>query len=174
MTMTRQLRKFALTAHVTSSVGWLGAVCAFLALALAGLTGQEDVTVRGAYLAMDLVTRFIIVPLCLASLATGLIQSLGTKWGLFRHYWVLIKLLITVFSTIILMVHMRPIAYLAAVAHETSFSSADHRELRIQIAADAGAAVLALLVTTILAVYKPRGLTPYGWRKQREQRSMGR
>jgi hypothetical protein len=39
MAMTPRLRKFALTAHVTSSVGWLGAVAAFLALAVAGLTG---------------------------------------------------------------------------------------------------------------------------------------
>ena len=37
--------------------------------------------------------------------------------------------------------------------------------------ADASAAVLALLVATTLSVYKPRGVTPYGWRKQREQRS---
>jgi hypothetical protein len=42
MAMTPRLRKFALTAHVTSSVGWLGAVAAFLALAVAGLTGQNS------------------------------------------------------------------------------------------------------------------------------------
>ena len=35
--MTPGLRKFALTTHVTSSVGWLGAVGAFLALAIAGV-----------------------------------------------------------------------------------------------------------------------------------------
>ncbi|MEV5301165.1 hypothetical protein [Amycolatopsis methanolica] len=33
-----RVRKIALAAHVTTSVGWLGAVGAFLALALAGLT----------------------------------------------------------------------------------------------------------------------------------------
>jgi len=34
--MTPRLRKFVLTAHVTLSVGWLGAVAGFLALAIAG------------------------------------------------------------------------------------------------------------------------------------------
>ena len=54
MTMTPRLRKFALTAHVTCSVGWLGAVAGFLALAVAGLTSQDAQMVRAAYLAMEL------------------------------------------------------------------------------------------------------------------------
>ncbi len=107
--MIPPVRKFALTAHVTASVGWLGSVAAFLVLAIAGLRSSDAETVRASYLAMNLLGWYIIVPLCLASLATGLVQALGTPWGLLRHYWVIIKLLITVLSTVILMVHMRPI-----------------------------------------------------------------
>jgi hypothetical protein len=62
MGMTPGLRKFTLTAHVSASVGWLGAVAAFLALAIAGLTHEEPETIRGAYVAMDLVGWFVIVP----------------------------------------------------------------------------------------------------------------
>jgi hypothetical protein len=93
--MTPGLRKFALTSHVTSSVGWLGAVGAFLALAIAGVTSQNAQTVRAAYLAMHMTTWFVIVPLCLAALLTGIVQSLGTTWGLFRHYWIVTKLVLT-------------------------------------------------------------------------------
>ena len=50
-------------------------------------------------------------------------------------------------------------------------SSIDLRRIRIQLAFDAAAALVALLVNTTLSVYKPRGLTKYGWRKQREQRA---
>ena len=60
--MDPRLRLFALTAHVISSVAWLGAVASFLALALAGLMSADPQTSRGAYLAMDLTTRFVIVP----------------------------------------------------------------------------------------------------------------
>ena len=63
MIMSPGLRKFALTAHVTSSIGWFGAVAAFLALAIAGLTSQDAQIVRAAYLAMELTTWFVIVPL---------------------------------------------------------------------------------------------------------------
>ncbi|MCA1611082.1 MAG: hypothetical protein ABR610_08630 [Thermoanaerobaculia bacterium] len=165
MTMTPRLRKFALTAHVTSSVGWLGAVAGFLALAVAGLASQDAQRVRAAYLAMELIGWLVIVPLSVASLLTGLIQALGTTWGLFRHYWVLIKLLITILATVLLVVHMRPTSYVAGVAARMTLSGADLRGLRIQLVADAGAALLVLLVATTLSVYKPRGLTRYGRRQ---------
>jgi hypothetical protein len=173
MTMTPGLRKFALTAHVTFSVGWLGAVAAFLALAVTGLTSQDALTVRGAYVAMELTGWFLIVPLSFASLLTGLVQALGTTWGLFRHYWILAKLLINVLATILLLVHMRPTTYLAGVAAAKTLSGGDLRGLRIQLVADAGAAVLALLGATTLSVYKPRGMTPYGRRKQHEESDTG-
>lgn len=171
MTMTPSLRKFALTAHVTFSVGWLGAVAGFLALAVTGLTSQYPLMVRAAYLSMELIGWFVIVPLSFAALLTGLVQSLGTKWGLFRHYWVVAKLLITVLATIILLVHMQPISRVAGVAAETTLSRADLRGLRIQLVADAGAAMLVLLIATTLSVYKPQGRTPYGL-KQDEPRTL--
>lgn len=172
MIMTPGLRKFALTAHVTASVGWLGAVAGFLVLAVAGLVSEDAQTVRAAYLAMELIAWFVVVPLSLASPLTGLVMSLGTTWGLFRHYWVLVKFLITVPATIFLLLHMRPIGHLARVVAETTLSSGDLAGLRIQLVADAGAAILVLLVATTLSIYKPRGLTPYGWRKQREEHAV--
>lgn len=172
MTMTPRLRKFALTAHITSSVGWLGAVAGFLALAVAGLTSQDAQMVRAAYLAMELTGWFVIVPLSLASLLTGLVQSLGTTWGLFRHYWILVKLLITIFATMVLLVHMQPISYMAGVAAEKTLSSADLVGQRIQLVVASGAALLVLLVNTALSVYKPPGMTRYGMRKQHEQRKV--
>ena len=168
MTMPPRLRKFALTAHVTSSVGSLGAVASFLALAVAGLTSQDAQTVRAAYLALELTAWFVIVPLILASLLTGLVQALGTEWGLFRHYWVLVKFLLTVLTAVVLLLQMEPISYIADVAAEATLSSADLRGLRSSLVVHAAGGLLVLLVATTLAVYKPRGVTPYGARKQHE------
>ncbi|MBI4565454.1 MAG: hypothetical protein HY716_12240 [Planctomycetes bacterium] len=170
MIMTSSLRKFALTGHVTSSVGWLGAVAGFLALAIAGLASEDVQMVRAAYLAMTLTGWFVIVPLSLASLPTGLIMSLGTEWGLFRHYWVLVKFLITVLATILLLMHMQPVGHLARVVAETTLAHGELAGLRLQLVADAGAALVALGVAAALSVYKPRGMTPYGRRKMRDQR----
>jgi hypothetical protein len=168
MTMTPGLRRLALTAHVVSSVGWFGAVAVFLALAIAGLTSHDAQMVRADYLVMESITWFIIVPLCLASVMTGLVSSLGTAFGLFRHYWVLIKLLMTVPATIVLFVHMRPIGLVTNIAAERALSNAD-LGLQIQMLAAAAGALLVLLVATAVSVYKPRGLTRYGWRKQQQR-----
>lgn len=166
--MTPGFRKLVLTTHVASSVGWFGAVAVFLFLAIAGITSHDAQMVRADYLVMESITWFVIVPLCLASVATGLLSSLGTTLGLFRHYWVLIKLLMTVPSTIVLFVHMQPISLVTHVAAERPLSSSD-LGLQIQMVAAAGAAVLVLLTATIVSVYKPRGLTRYGWRKQQHR-----
>jgi hypothetical protein len=165
MAMAPGLRKLALTAHVTSSVGWMGAVACFLALAIAGLIGREDHAARAAYVAMKTTTWAVIVPLCFASLVTGLIESLGTPWGLFRHYWVVAKLVLTVLATVVLLAHTQPIGLLAHAAARATLSG-DLHSVRVQLLVDAAAALFVLLVATVLAVYKPRGMTPYGWRKQ--------
>jgi hypothetical protein len=168
MTMTPGLRKFALTTHITSSVGWVGAVGAFLALAIVGVGSQDAQIVRAAYLAMHVTTWFVIVPLCLAALLTGIVQSLGTTWGLFRHYWIVTKLVLTFLATLILLVHTQPIDRVAAVAAQTTLAFDDLRQVRIQLVGDASAAIFVLLMTTTLSVYKPWGMTPYGLRKQNE------
>ena len=173
MIMTPRLRKVALTAHVIVSVGWFGAVAGFIPLAVVGLISQDAQMVRAADLMMELTGRFVIVPLCLAALLTGLVSSLGTPWGLFRHYWVLAKLLMNVFATIILLIYMQSLGYIAGVAAKTTSSSGDLLGLRSPASViHAGATLVLLVVATTLSVYKPRGMTRYGWRHQHEERTV--
>ena len=155
--MSPGFRKIALTAHVLSSVGWVGAVAGFLALAVAGIWSVNARSLQGVYQAMDLTTWYVIVPLAFASLATGTISSLGTPWGLFRHYWIVIKLIVTVFSTVILMIHMRPIEALASAAMRGNLDSTLRSPQEMMVTASA-IAVVALIVLTALSVYKPRGV----------------
>lgn len=168
LTMTPRLRKVALTVHVVVSVGWLGAVAGFIALAVVGLTSQDAALVRAADLMMAVTGWAVIVPLCLAALLTGLLSSLGTTWGLFRHYWVLTKLLMNVFATVILLIYMQSLTYIAGVAAQTSgASSGDLSRLRDPSSVvHAASTVVLLVVATTLSVYKPRGLTAYGRRQQ--------
>ena len=164
--MSPPLRRLALTAHVASSVGWLGAVVVFVALAVLGVTSGEPQTVRGAYLVMQPAAWSVLVPLAVASLLTGLIQSLGTKWGLARHYWVLFKLLINVVTTVVLLVYMQTFASMAAVAADPGADLARVRNPSPVI--HAGGALVLLLTATALSVYKPRGITRYGWRRRQQ------
>jgi hypothetical protein len=109
-------------------------------------------------------TWAVIVPRCLTSLGTGIVQSIGTPWGLFRHYWVVVKLVLTVVATVLLLLHTQPIGHLGYVAAAGACLDADLDGLRMQLVVDATAALAVLLGATALAVYKPRGLTPVGRR----------
>jgi hypothetical protein len=174
--MTPTVRKLTITAHVTFSVGWLGAVAAFLVLSIAGLTSHDAEVVRGAYLSMDLISRFIVIPMCFAAVATGLFQALGTPWGLFRYYWILVKFGLAIFATIALLVHQfvamaEAAKRVSGAAAETLFST-DLGPLKTELVRAPSLAILLLLGVTTLGVYKPWGLTRYGRRKQQERRKV--
>jgi hypothetical protein len=162
------LRKLVLTAHLTCSVGWIGAVVAYLALGVAAAAGGDAATARAAWLGMEVVGWWAIAPLALTALLTGLAISLATPWGVFRHYWVLLSLVLTGFAAAVLLLDQPAVSAGAAAAR-----AADGAALR-GLGGDlphAGGGLLVLLVVAALNVYKPRGLTPYGWRKQQEERS---
>lgn len=167
MTMRPSLRKFALTAHITFSVGWIGGVVTYLTLGVAAMTSENIQVVRAAWIAMELIGWFALIPLALASLLTGLVMSLGTKWGLFQHYWTLISFVLTTLATIVLILHMPDVSFLADAVQEAE-------SIRLnEFGGDlfhSGLGLVVLLVIQVLNVYKPRGLTRYGWRKQRDRR----
>ena len=111
---------------------------------------------------MDLTGWWVIVPLAILALLTGLVMSLGTPWGLFQHYWVLMSLLLTVFCTVVLVLHMPSVSAMAARAQQM-----DAAELRA-LGGDLfhpGVGLVVLVAISVLNVYKPAGLTVYGWRK---------
>jgi hypothetical protein len=166
VTLAPAFRKFALTAHVTVSVGWVGAVASFLALAAAGVVSSDAALVRSSYVAMDFTYCTIVIPLGLASLITGVISSLGTDWGLIRHYWVVVKLLLTVPAVWMMLVHIQPVRYAAQLASATTFAGTDLDGLRSQLILYAGLALAILLTATVLSTYKPRGRTRYGSRNK--------
>lgn len=166
MTMPPRLRKAVLATHVVTSVGWLGAVLAYIALDVTAVASTDIDRVRAAYVAMEVTVSYAIVPLALASVLIGIVNALGTSWGLFRHYWVLVKLLLTLVATAVLLLEAQTIRSLA----EAAGAAADPLELQGSLPHSVGGLVVLLLVT-VLSIYKPKGLTRYGWRKQQSERS---
>ena len=159
MPMTAGLRRAALAVHVITSVGWIGAAAAYLVLGIAAAVSDQPSTVRAAWIAMELTGWVIIVPLGGLAFLTGLVMSLGTRWGLIRHYWVLIALVLTTIALVVLILHM-PSASATAAAARTG----DDRAV-LQLGGDIVHPALGLVVLVVVAVlnlYKPRGLTRYG------------
>jgi hypothetical protein len=180
MIMPPGLRKAVLSVHLTFSVGWIGTVVAYLAFGLAAATSRDDQTLRAAWIAMDLIGWYVIVPLALASWLTGLVMALGTKWGLFRHYWVVFSFVLTTLATVVLLLHMPGVSELAEVARgaeRAGLAEVDAHlsaQLREGDLLHPGLGLAVLLAVQVLNVYKPKGMTRYGWRRQQDGRMQAR
>jgi hypothetical protein len=160
--MTPRVRKFALATHLTFSIGWIGAVVAYLALGVAAVSINDVQTVRSAWIAMELIGWYVIVPFALGASLTGLVMALGTRWGLFRYYWVLFAFVLTTLATVVLLLHMPDVSYLADIAQQANGRRLD------ELGGDLfhpSLGLVVLLVVQVLNVYKPPGMTRYGWRK---------
>jgi len=166
MVLSPLTRRLALIAHVTSSVGWLGAVAAFLVLSVIGLRTNDSEVLRACYVAMDLLGRYLIVPMSLLALSTGVTQSLITQWGLFRHYWVVAKLVLTVGATALLLLHQYTAVASASklVLEQAGFSDALLNALGRQLTMDAVLAIVVLMIATVLSILKPWGAIRAGTR----------
>ena len=159
-----------LTAHIAISVGWIGAVAAYLALDVTVATSSKVQTLRIAYVGMALIARNVIVPLAIAALVTGIVVSVGTRWGLFRHYWVIISLVLTAAALTVLIVETQTINHFAQVAADPAASDEEVRLLGSTLVHSIGG-TLVLIVILVLNMYKPRGMTPYGWRREQQRRA---
>jgi hypothetical protein len=177
MRMAPRLRKLALSVHLSVSIGWIGSVLAYLALGLTAVTTDDDRTLRAAWIAMDLTGWFVIVPLAITSVVTGLIMSLGTKWGLFRHYWVLYSFIMTVVAAVVLVLHMPDVSELATVARAGAVGAdLEHLlgRLRSGDLLHPSLGLVVLLTVQVLNLYKPTGMTRYGRRRQRVEQAAPR
>ena len=173
MALTPRVRKLALTVHVVTSVGWLGAVVAYLALAVVGLTSPDPQVARASYLSLGVIATFVVVPCSIATLLSGMVEAFTTRWGLFRHWWVVAKLALTTVATLILWQHVPAVLRMATLARESALSVGDLRAQKQQLVLHAVGGLIVLLTATVLSIYKPWGMTPFARRKERQCSTCG-
>lgn len=153
--LPRNARRFLLTAHVVTSVGWLGVAYALLVMALTAAAADDPGTRLATYTLMLSFDSAAMLPLGVAALVTGVILGLGSHWGLVRHWWVAIKLVLNVAVLVVPLLTRRP-ALVDAVAAARDGLLVDPAQ---QVLDGSIASVIVLTVATVLSVYKPWGKT---------------
>ena len=161
-------RQALLAVHLTASVGWIGAAGAYIALAAAVVRTRNPEVVRAGWWGMEVVGWYALAPLAVATLATGVALALSTRWGLFRHYWVLVSLLGTALATGILLAHLPDVSSTAERVRRAP--SADVASLGSDLFHSV-LGVALLLGLLVLNIVKPRGVTRYGWRREQQARA---
>lgn len=135
----------------------------YIALGIASTASSSEDTIRAAWIAMEVTGWFVLVPLAVGSLVSGTWLALATRWGLFRHYWVVFAFVMTVLATVVLVLHMPSVSRTADVARGAGPQTLDRLGGDL---AHASIGLLVLVIILVLNVYKPAGLTRYGWRTQ--------
>ena len=168
LTLGQWARKFILATHVMFSVGWFGAVATFVVLNIVGVNSSDSKIISSSYIAMNLIAWYIILPFCIASFLTGLIQAIFTQWGLFKHYWIIVKLVLTTGCTLLLIVHMQSISEGALLASSAELPFVALKALGTTLFFKAVAALIVLSFIITISIYKPWGKVSFTKQKEGE------
>ncbi|HCA87796.1 MAG TPA: DUF2269 domain-containing protein [Streptomyces sp.] len=161
MQLSRPVRRAVLVTHVSVSVGWLGLTAGLLVLGITAAGTGSTATAEAAYRSMKIFGDWLIAPVILLSLVSGLLLALGTPWGLARHRWVLTKFWLTLAATVASILSLRSHIDHAAAA-VTSGRPAGSATLDLVIAPSV--ALATYVFVTAVSVLKPWGLTRRGHR----------
>lgn len=151
MNLTPRWRKTVLTLHVITAVGWLGSDLVLLTLAAAGLAGYRPEVV---YPAMGFVGLALFVPLSVVVWLIGVVNAWATPWGLLRHWWVIVKLILTTAMLVAVFFALRP-GLESALAEGAAL---DQQE-RIGLMFPPVVSTSLLVFATVLSTFKPWGRT---------------
>ncbi|QER90059.1 DUF2269 family protein [Streptomyces tendae] len=160
VTLDRPARRALLVVHVVASAGWLGLSAGLLALGLAANTTGSAATLEAAVRAMKLFADWLLLPVALLTLASGLVLSLGTPWGLARHRWVWTKFWLTLATTTATAFVLRPGVKDAVAAVSSGHALPDGGDVLMGPIVSLSAYVFM----TVISVLKPWGLTRRGRR----------
>jgi hypothetical protein len=153
-------RRVLLVLHVATSVGLMGAVAAFLLLAVLSAAGGDRAVVVSAYPAMDMLARLLILPLAVVSVVLGVLQGTVTAWGLVRHWWVLAKLVLSLVVIGVLLLQIEGVRTAAETAEDAD-RLAGLMGLRWSFVVHAAGGLAVLGAALVLSVFKPAGRTPW-------------
>lgn len=158
--LRRPARRALLVVHVITSAGWLGLTLGLLALGVTAVITDSPMVTEASYRSMKVFADWLITPISLLTLLTGLVLSLGTPWGLAQHRWVFIKFWMTLVTTTLSIFALRP-EITAAVTHAIAKGAVAEQYVLI-IAPSVSLSAYTFM--TVISVLKPWGLTQRGQR----------
>lgn len=145
-------RKWVLVLHLVSSVGWIGVELVLLSLSITAAATDDPATAGASRMVAGMLGGTYYFPLSLLALLSGLWLSLGTRWGLLRHWWVATKLVLTL--ALFAGGNLAVIPAFTAVGAAAARGATDDGAMFVG-AMTAG--MTLLLVLTMLSVFKPGG-----------------
>lgn len=159
----KRVRQVLVFLHVTSSLGWTGAGAANVVLAITGATTSSAEVRRVSYGLIDRIDVALVIPLAFITLSGGVLISLATPWGLVRHWWVLVKLVLTVAVIVFSTFGIGVWVYESMDASAAGGTS----PVAMRLVQGAGANIVAFVFMSFVSFVKPWGTTPWARSRRR-------
>lgn len=162
--LSPRLRKVTLLVHIVSGVGWMGLDVGLFLLLLTGLTTDDGQLAAACYRAVAVIVPVAVPVLSLGMLLTGLLLGWGTKWGLLRSWWVVVKLALGVILTVLVFVALVPGVNDLATPDPTTSAGAVRDvigEATTGLMFPPIVSFTMLGFASVLSIFKPWGRTPW-------------
>jgi uncharacterized membrane protein len=101
-------RRIVLITHIASAGAWLGVDVAMAVLIVTALSTDDPGTLTFTLQALELVSIWPLLACGLLCLLSGIVLGLGGRWGLFRYWWVAVKLVLNLVLTGLVLVSLLP------------------------------------------------------------------
>ena len=144
--------------HLVCVVAWFGSAIAMNLLR--HLVDVDDAA--GMYWMAEILEPIdmkILVPGAIGCLLTGIIYSAFTVWGFFKHRWIVVKWVLTLFMILFGTFYMGPIVKANVVIGKALIDGCgDAAQYWHNVTANAyagGLQMVLLAIATIISVYKP-------------------
>jgi uncharacterized membrane protein len=168
--MPPRIRKIILTLHVIFAVGWLGTDFSMLGLGITGFSSSSLETMRESYLSMERIGGYVVIPVALCAVLTGLLLGLGTRWGLLRYHWVTVKLVVGLLALTLAVLPLQIQLHTAANAVQEPGATSDIGFVQYTLIIAPAVALALYSSNVVLSIFKPWGMSAYGKRRAAGER----
>jgi len=170
------MRKLLLAVHISFSGILLGCTVAFVVMDIAVLTSDDPQVLAACYRIMRLLAHTSLRASTIGSIASGIVLSVLTSWGLLKFRWVVAKEALSLLTVVpaLFGIYTLSIRGLERVTTEGAgaVSEAVYRADSLMLAAGIALQLVSVVALYVLSVYKPWGPTG-GNRRQRLSKSEG-
>ncbi|GAB2858814.1 hypothetical protein GCM10027176_71660 [Actinoallomurus bryophytorum] len=168
--MPPRIRKTIVTLHVIFAVGWLGTDFSMLGLGITGFSSSSLETMRESYLSMERIGAYVVIPVALCAVLTGLLLGLGTRWGLLRYHWVTVKLVVGLLALTLAVLPLQIQLHTAATAVQEPGATSDIGFVQYTLIIAPAVALALYSSNVVLSIFKPWGMSAYGKRRAAGER----
>lgn len=159
--LTQKKKQWLVAIHVIAVASWIGGTLGMLLLGLYLRSGENGEQLAYTLSSMEVIDENLLKYPALLTLLTGILLSVWTQWGLVKHYWVTIKLILTVVTIMMGILFLDNwTASLADMISETGFAALRNETFQstwLSIIIMASFNVVCLLLMVFITYFKPFG-----------------